>query len=76
MKTDAQQPTAHKEGFFKKVFDHQHKHEDKHQDSKDKPQSGESGIRSDLTKGETGLKEYLKEDELLEQEGKTYGGLM
>ena len=76
MRTDTQQPTEHKEGLFKKIFDHHHKDEHKDQDSKDKPQGGEGGIRSDLKKDEAGLKEYLKEDEKLEQEGQTYGGLM
>jgi hypothetical protein len=75
-RTDTQQPTEHKEGLFKKIFDHRHKDEHKEQDSKDKPQGGEGGIRSDLKKDEAGLKKYIKEDEQLEQEGQTYGGLM
>ncbi|KAJ5974777.1 hypothetical protein N7481_008484 [Penicillium waksmanii] len=76
MRLDTQQPAEHKEGLFKKIFDHHHKHGHEEQDSKDKLQGGEGGIRSDLKKDEAGFKQYLKEDEQLEQEGQTYGGLM
>jgi hypothetical protein len=71
---DTQQPTEHKESFFEKILDqHHHKHGNEGQTAKDKPQGG---LRSDLEKGEAGVKQYLKEDEQLEEEGQTYGGLM
>ncbi|KAJ5825158.1 hypothetical protein N7474_002296 [Penicillium riverlandense] len=73
---DTQQPTEHKESFVEKILDHHHKHGDEGQAAKDKPQGGEGGLRSELEKGEAGLKEYIKEDEQLEEEGQTYGGLM
>ncbi len=76
-----QQPAEHKEGLFDKIFHHHHKQGEEGQGAKDagQPESGEGdegGIRSDLKKDEAGMKEYLKEDEQLEQEGRTYGGLM
>jgi hypothetical protein len=33
-------------------------------------------MKSDLHKDEAKLKDYLREDETLEEEGRTYGGLM
>lgn len=74
---DTQQPAVHKGSFVEKILDHHHKHGNEPQAAaKDKPQSGEGGLRSDLEKREAGLKQYLKEDELLEKEGQIYGGLM
>lgn len=74
---DTQQPTEHKKPFFEKILDHHHhKHGNEDQAAKNKPQGGEGGLRSDLKKDEAGFKQYLKEDEQLEEEGQTYGGLM
>jgi hypothetical protein len=76
---DTQQPPEHKESFFEKILGH-HNHHNKHgnegQPTEDKPRGSERGLRSDLKKDENGLKEYLKEDKQLEEEGQTYGGLM
>ncbi|CAL5870519.1 uncharacterized protein PFLUO_LOCUS4756 [Penicillium psychrofluorescens] len=75
MPQDTQQPTEHKESFVEKIFDH-HKHGNEGHAAKDEPQGGEGRLRSDLEKDKAGLKQYLKEDEQLEEEGQTYGGLM
>lgn len=81
MKLDTQQPTQqnteHKEGFFERHFDHHH-HNNGHddQDPKGRQEDSEGGIRSSLKKDEARFKEYIKEDEQLEEEGQTYGGLM
>ncbi|KAL2810345.1 hypothetical protein BJX63DRAFT_434393 [Aspergillus granulosus] len=66
-----------KEGFIEKILDHHHhEHGDKGQAAKDQPQGIWGEIRSDMKKNEAGLKEYLEKDEELEEEGKTYAGLM
>ncbi|KAL2818711.1 hypothetical protein BDW59DRAFT_165374 [Aspergillus cavernicola] len=77
MPQDTQQPTEHKESFFEKILDHHHhKNGNEGQAAKDKPRGGEGRLRSDLKEDEAGFKKYLKEDEQLEVEGQTYGGLM
>ncbi|KAL3471732.1 hypothetical protein BJX99DRAFT_236885 [Aspergillus californicus] len=78
MPEDTQQPTEPKESFMEKILGHHHHHTqgNEGQAAKDKPQEGKGGLRSDLKKDEEGLKQYLKEDEQLEEEGDTYGGLM
>ncbi|KAL2839803.1 hypothetical protein BJY01DRAFT_24351 [Aspergillus pseudoustus] len=70
-----------KEGFMEKILDHhhhRHHHEDgdKGQSANNQPQGIWSDLHSDIRKDEAGLKEYLKKDEQMEEEGKTYGGLM
>lgn len=47
----------------------------KEEQVKDKSQY-ESGLRSELKKEEPGFKKYIQEDVKLEEEGRTYGGLM
>lgn len=74
-RTDTQDPNKHKEYFFEKIFDHHHHENGKNDQTNDKPQH-ESGLRSELKKDETGFKKYIQEDEKLEEEGRTYGGLM
>jgi hypothetical protein len=71
------QPTQH-ESFFEKIHSHHghHEHGSEGQAAEDKPKGSEGGLRSDLRKDEEGLKKYFKEDEQLEEEGQTYGGLM
>lgn len=81
MRIDTQKPadTEHEESFFERVLDHHHKHRDEPQgdESKDKDAGHEGSSRhDDLKKDEEGLKRYFKEDEKLEEEGQTYGGLM
>lgn len=73
---ETQQPTEHKESFFEKILGHHHKHGNEGQAAEDKPQGSEGGLHSELKKDEEGLKQYLKEDKELEEEGQTYGGLM
>ncbi|KAJ5472261.1 hypothetical protein N7530_006262 [Penicillium desertorum] len=77
MPQDSQKPTQHK-SFFEKILPHHGHHENgsEGQAAEDKPKRSEGGLRSDLRKDEEGLKQYLKEDEQLEEEGQTYGGLM
>jgi hypothetical protein len=56
------------------MFHHEHHHkDDKHQDSQQQPQ-GEEPQKKESEMGK--FKDYMKEDEKLEQEGQTYGGLM
>lgn len=71
------QPKEGGESFIKKVFDHhRHEHGSEGENAMNKPQDGGSGLRAELKKEEKGFKQYLKEDEQLEKEGRTYGGLM
>ncbi|KAL4861937.1 hypothetical protein BDV12DRAFT_179615 [Aspergillus spectabilis] len=67
-----------KESFFERVLDHHHHHKQENKSQGDKKGEGgfEDRLRGDMKKDEHGMKEYLKEDEELEQEGQTYGGLM
>ncbi|KAL3483586.1 hypothetical protein BJX62DRAFT_220014 [Aspergillus germanicus] len=67
-----------KEGFIEKIFDHhrRHEHGDKNQTAENQSQGKWNDLRSDIRKDEAGFKEYLKEDEEMEKEGRTYGGLM
>jgi hypothetical protein len=69
---------APKEGFMDKILDHHHRHEhgDKNRTAENQSQGKWSDLRSDIRKDEAGFKEYLKEDEEMEKEGRTYGGLM
>ncbi|KAE8334224.1 hypothetical protein BDV24DRAFT_170409 [Aspergillus arachidicola] len=78
MPRDTQQPTEHKVSHLEKILDHYHhqKNGNGNQAPKDKPHGGEDGLRSELKKGEAACKQYFKQDEQLEQEGQTYGGLM
>ncbi|KAL3454199.1 hypothetical protein BJX65DRAFT_262982 [Aspergillus insuetus] len=78
-----QENKPHKEGFLEKILDHHHRHEhgDKsqtaeNQTAENQSQGKWSDLRSDIRKDEAGFKEYLKEDEEMEEEGRTYGGLM
>ncbi|KAJ5178827.1 hypothetical protein N7492_002037 [Penicillium capsulatum] len=75
--SEGTQHPDHKESFMEKILDH-HKHdshENESQKSKEKPREG-GGFHADLKKEEEKFKNYIKEDETLEQEGRTYGGLM
>lgn len=77
MMIGTQQPHEHKENFLQKILDrHHHGHGNEDKATEDKPQHTEGGIHDELKKDEEGMKKYLKEDEELEQEGQTYGGLM
>ena len=71
---DTQQPTERKESFFEKILDHHHhdKHGNEGHAAQDK---SKGGIRSDLKKDEAEIKQYLKKDKELEEEGDHYGGL-
>lgn len=73
---DTQNPEHH-ESFFNRIFDH-HGHKQENDPKKVEHDEGnhEHRFHDTLKKDERGLKEYLKEDEELEQEGQTYGGLM
>ncbi|KAJ5512849.1 hypothetical protein N7463_002401 [Penicillium fimorum] len=75
MPQDTQQPTVNNESFLEKIL-HHHKHENEGQAAKNNPQADEGELHSHLKKEEEGFKQYLKEDEQLEEEGQTYGGLM
>ncbi|KAL4945562.1 hypothetical protein BDV06DRAFT_219251 [Aspergillus oleicola] len=72
---DTQQPTHHKESLMDRIF-HPHRRRSEDHAAKDKPEGAEGGLRSDLKKDEEGLKDYVKKDEQMEEEGRTYGGLM
>ncbi|KAL4891108.1 hypothetical protein BDV59DRAFT_203828 [Aspergillus ambiguus] len=78
MPQDVQEP-EHKEPFFERVLDRHHRHQQPGDESKDDNKNRhhhENRLRNDLKKDESGLKEYFEEDEELEREGQTYGGLM
>lgn len=55
---------------------HHHSRDGAEHEAEDSTQHHKGGIREDLKKDDAGLKKYLKEDEELEEEGQTYGGLM
>jgi hypothetical protein len=63
---------------MEKILDHHHRHDhgDKNQTAENQSQGKWSDLRSDIRKDEAGFKEYLKEDEEMEKEGRAYGGLM
>ncbi|KAL4962982.1 uncharacterized protein BDV14DRAFT_177345 [Aspergillus stella-maris] len=67
--------TQHKDSLMNKII-HPHRHKHEEQAANDKPESAEGGPPSEMKKDEEIMKHYLKKDEQMEQEGKTYGGLM
>ncbi|KAJ5337324.1 uncharacterized protein N7506_005346 [Penicillium brevicompactum] len=72
---DTQEPNKHKENLLEKILDHHHHKNGKEDQANDKSPH-EGGLRSELKKDEAGFKKYIQEDEKLEEEGRTYGGLM
>jgi hypothetical protein len=55
-----------------KMFHHEHHHKDGKQQEEQEAQSKVPQMVGEMDK----FKDYTKEDEKLEQEGRTYGGLM
>ncbi|KAJ5620225.1 hypothetical protein N7510_004209 [Penicillium lagena] len=86
MSENSQNTTEHKEPFIKRIFEHHHEHKQENSsqgDDKDGAPSHEgrlktyeNDLKKDLKKDEEGLQKYYEEDKMLEEEGKTYGGLM
>ncbi|KAL4948593.1 hypothetical protein BDW69DRAFT_189136 [Aspergillus filifer] len=75
MPGDTNQETHHKESLMDKIL-HPHRHKHEEQAAKDQPEGAEGGLRSEIKKDEEDMKDYLKKDEQMEAEGRTYGGLM
>ncbi|KAJ5104756.1 hypothetical protein NUU61_002103 [Penicillium alfredii] len=82
MPGDTQKAPENKMSFMAKIFEH---HQDHGQDNtsqggnKDEAFGHQSHLRTlekDLKKDEEGIRKYYQEDKTLEEEGKTYGGLM
>lgn len=81
---------SHHSGTFDKLFHHKHRvehHDDEHGvhlgnrdqysgETRPQQESEIKGFEKDLKKEENKFKNYLDKDEELEEEGKTYGGLM
>ncbi|KAF3387571.1 hypothetical protein F1880_001497 [Penicillium rolfsii] len=80
--SSSQEPVHQHEGFFERILHHHNQNEDaKYQKESDqnKAHNDDHGHEHDRKKGESELdkmKDYLHEDEELEREGRTYGGLM
>ncbi|GFF98097.1 hypothetical protein IFM53868_09637 [Aspergillus udagawae] len=71
------QKSEHQEPFLERILDrHHYKHANESKDDNKDQGSHENRLHDVLKTDERGSKEYLKEDEQLEQEGQTYGGLM
>lgn len=79
----SQEPVHQQEGFFERILHHHHQNEEAKyekepcEDNEDKDDHSHDDRHKG--KGESELdkmKDYLHEDEELEQEGRTYGGLM
>ncbi|GLI77925.1 hypothetical protein PoHVEF18_006222 [Penicillium ochrochloron] len=84
-KPSSQEPVHQQEGFFERILHHHHQNEDAKyqkepdQDKAHKDDHDHDHDRDTQKKKESELdkmKDYLHEDEELEQEGRTYGGLM
>ncbi|OKP14882.1 hypothetical protein PENSUB_5478 [Penicillium subrubescens] len=82
-KPSSQEPAHQHEGFFERILHHHNQNEDAkyqkepdqdkaHKDDHDHDHDAHKKKESELDK----MKDYLHEDEELEQEGRTYGGLM
>ena len=66
-----------KEGFVEKLFHHEnHKKDKKYQGQEGAQGQAPQRKEGEVDKLEAEIKDYLKEDEKLQEEGKEYGGLM
>ncbi|CEJ61772.1 hypothetical protein PMG11_10291 [Penicillium brasilianum] len=82
-KQTSQEPVHQQEGFFERILHRHHQNQDaQYQKEPDQDKSGKDEHdhdEHDKKKGESELdkmKDYLHEDEELEAEGRTYGGLI
>ncbi|KAJ5674240.1 hypothetical protein N7462_009679 [Penicillium macrosclerotiorum] len=68
----------HHEGFFERILHHHYENQEK-KDQREDTHEEDKHEHADTDKKESALdkmKDYLKEDEELEDEGRTYAGLM
>ncbi|KAJ5370042.1 uncharacterized protein N7496_006134 [Penicillium cataractarum] len=83
-KQTPQEPVHQHEGFFERILHHHYQNQEaQYQKEPDQDKTGKDEHEHDhdehKKKGESELdkmKDYLHEDEELEAEGRTYGGLM
>lgn len=65
------------EKVIEKVTEYdRHERKDESRDATNISKDGRHGLHFNLKEDEENLKQYIKEDKQLEEEGQTYGGLM